>query len=208
MLGASAVFPDVMMRFEVAPFLHSTPRHLLAAALVIALAGCSQAGPEPADQEASERARAVLQPFQRDLMGALRGGLEQGVVEAIDVCSVQAPELAARHAPGDIELGRTSDRLRNPDNRAPDWVAPLWERMRADPENAAPRTVRLADGDLGHVQPIRVAPLCLACHGSELAPEVAAAIDARYPEDRARGYAAGDLRGTFWIRLPPMDPAG
>lgn len=192
---------------------HSGPRGLLAVVVVLALAGCSQAGPEPADEAAAERARAALQPFQRELMGALRAGLEEGVVEAIDVCSVQAPELAADHSeagiePGRVSLGRTSDRLRNPDNRAPDWVAPLWERMRADPENAIPRTVRLADGDIGHVQPIRVAPLCLACHGSELAPEVAAAIDARYPEDRARGYAAGDLRGTFWIRLPPADSSG
>jgi hypothetical protein len=190
------------------PFLQSGPLLLLAAALVGTLPGCTRTELEPADEQAAERARAALQPFQRDLMGALRAGLDEGVVEAIDVCSVQAPELAARHAQGAIELGRTSDRLRNPDNRAPDWVAPLWEEMLADPETAAPRTVRLADGDIGHVQPIRTAPLCLACHGSELAPEVAAAIDARYPEDRARGYAAGDLRGTFWIRLPPMDPTG
>lgn len=196
------------MTTEARPHIRSGARHLLVVTLVGMLAGCTQPGPEPAGEQAAERARAALQPFQRDLMGALRSGLEEGVVEAIDVCSVQAPELAARHAQAGFELGRTSDRLRNPDNRAPDWVAPLWQQMLADPEAAAARTVRLTDGDIGHVQPIRVAPLCLACHGSELAPEVAAAIDARYPEDRARGYAAGDLRGTFWIRLPAMDSAG
>jgi hypothetical protein len=44
----------------------------------------------------------------------------------------------------------------------------------------------------------------LACHGPEeaLQPEVRAALDQRYPEDRATGYAAGDLRGAFWAEVP------
>jgi hypothetical protein len=35
---------------------------------------------------------------------------------------------------------------------------------------------------------------------------VAAALDARYPTDRSRGYAAGDLRGVCWI-VPAKEAA-
>jgi hypothetical protein len=43
---------------------------------------------------------------------------------------------------------------------------------------------------------------CLACHGAKISPEVAAKLDDIYPEDKARGYGAGDIRGAFTIRQP------
>ena len=45
-------------------------------------------------------------------------------------------------------------------------------------------------------------PLCLTCHGSELAPGVAEQISELYPEDHAIGFEAGDLRGVFWLEFP------
>ena len=38
---------------------------------------------------------------------------------------------------------------------------------------------------------------CLACHGSDIEPQTAAAIRALYPDDEAVGFAVGDLRGAF-----------
>ena len=52
------------------------------------------------------------------------------------------------------------------------------------------------------MEPIITAPMCLACHGSELSVEVKDALAAQYPADQASGYAAGDLRGIFWVTLP------
>lgn len=49
---------------------------------------------------------------------------------------------------------------------------------------------------------IVIEPPCLACHGEALAAPVAAAIDALYPQDEARGYRAGELRGAFTITWP------
>ena len=43
--------------------------------------------------------------------------------------------------------------------------------------------------------------MCLNCHGKDIDREVVARIDALYPEDRARGYAVGDLRGVFWVEF-------
>ena len=55
---------------------------------------------------------------------------------------------------------------------------------------------------MGYVEPIRIQPLCLTCHGEALAPAVGARIRALYPEDAAAGFALGDLRGVWWVELP------
>ncbi|MFC1603376.1 DUF3365 domain-containing protein, partial [Pseudomonadota bacterium] len=43
---------------------------------------------------------------------------------------------------------------------------------------------------------------CLVCHGSNIKPPIAAALDKLYPQDKARGYKAGDIRGAFTITQP------
>jgi hypothetical protein len=42
---------------------------------------------------------------------------------------------------------------------------------------------------------------CLGCHGpaASIQPMVKEAIAARYPADRAVGYAEGDFRGFLWV---------
>ncbi|MFN7177274.1 MAG: DUF3365 domain-containing protein, partial [Thermaurantiacus sp.] len=54
---------------------------------------------------------------------------------------------------------------------------------------------------LRYMRAIPTAPQCLACHGPEeaIAPAVRAAIAERYPDDRATGFRAGELRGAFSI---------
>jgi len=43
---------------------------------------------------------------------------------------------------------------------------------------------------------------CLKCHGENIDPKVAAKLDELYPNDKARGYKVGDIRGAFTIRQP------
>ena len=144
----------------------------------------------------------LLAPFKRDLQRALRDGLAQGVVEAIDSCKLQAPEIADALSRDGIRLGRTSHRLRNPSNAAPAWVVPILEAYANDPLDRAPRTVAFRKKRSGYVEPIIHRPLGLTCHGDNLAPEVAMRIKELYPADRAVGFQVGDLRGVFWIEFP------
>jgi len=149
------------------------------------------------------QARAALAPFQRALQAALRDGLAHGPAAAVEACKLEAPALA-EHASGDgIRVGRTSDRLRQPRNAAPEWAVPLLAEALAAPAEAGPRLVATPDGGLGYVEPIRVQPLCLTCHGEVIPAEVEARLDALYPADRAVGYAVGDLRGLFWVEIAP-----
>ena len=49
---------------------------------------------------------------------------------------------------------------------------------------------------------IPTGPVCLACHGDKIDAAVEARIQELYPEDRARGFKAGDIRGAFTITQP------
>lgn len=51
-----------------------------------------------------------------------------------------------------------------------------------------------------YMRAIPTGGVCLACHGSDIAPEVKAAIAAAYPQDQATGFKMGQLRGAFSIR--------
>ncbi|MDH3586240.1 MAG: DUF3365 domain-containing protein [Gammaproteobacteria bacterium] len=148
------------------------------------------------------RGAELLAPFKKDLQQALKSGLAEGPAEAIQVCRVKAPGIANSLSVAGVRMGRTSHKLRNPDNTAPDWVSPIMQTFLDDPSSREPLAVGLADNRWGYVEPIMLQPLCLTCHGSELAPGVAEQISELYPEDHAIGFEAGDLRGVFWLEFP------
>lgn len=179
-------------------------------ALSALLAGsAAAAGDEAAADDAAWLARGAeaVGPLKRELLAALQDALARGGPEhAIDVCRLRAPEIAAQAARPGVRVGRTSDRLRNPANAPAAWMQPLLDAYRADPQDRAPRVVRLGEGRIGYVEPLYVQPLCLACHGESLAPALRERLRERYPEDRATGYRAGDFRGLAWAELSEPAP--
>ena len=175
-------------------------RLLRASPLVLALV----APPGLADGPA-ERGQAELAPFKQQLMGALKAGLAEGPDQAIDACRVEAPAIAAGLTTDQVSLGRTSHRLRNPGNAGPAWATAVLQDYLGEDGDWQPRVVELEGHRTGYVEPIVTQPLCLACHGSDLAPPVAAALARLYPEDRATGFADGDLRGVFWVSFDTED---
>ncbi|MEE4174221.1 MAG: DUF3365 domain-containing protein [Xanthomonadales bacterium] len=154
---------------------------------------------------AAEQGQAILAPFKQQLMGALMAGMAQGPDQAIDVCRLQAPAIAADLSDERISVGRTSHRLRNPENAGPAWATAQLQAYLEQGRDWQPQVVQLDDGRTGYVEPIVTQPLCLVCHGSELAPAVQDALETHYPEDRATGFATGDLRGVFWVSFDAGD---
>lgn len=177
--------------------------------LLLAILLASLATPVWAEASDAERGAALLAPFKRELQQALQAGLAQGPVEAISACRVEAPEIARGLSRDGVRMGRASHRLRNPANAPSPWVAGALDAWLADPSDRAPRSFELPDGRRGYAEPIVLQPLCVTCHGEQLAPDVAARIHALYPEDRAVGFRPGDLRGAFWVEFPaePGPPA-
>jgi hypothetical protein len=147
-----------------------------------------------------ERGVAALRPFQKSLKKALLTGLEQGPAQAIDACRLEAPRLAASAGSEDVRVGRTSHKLRNPANAPEPWMLPLLEGYR-DEAYDEPRVVEIDASTVGYVEPIYMQSLCASCHGSNLAPGVLERLHALYPEDQATGFAVGDFRGLFWVKM-------
>jgi len=153
------------------------------------------------DQDA-DRGAEILAPFKRELMAALSEGMARGPENAIGACRLRAPEIAASLSRDGVRVGRTSQRLRNPSNAPPDWVAPLLDAYGEAPAERSPRVVALGDDRRGYVEPIFVQSLCLTCHGTAVPGAIAAKLAALYPEDQATGYREGDFRGLFWAEFP------
>jgi len=156
----------------------------------------------PVQRKQLERAEAARERLFRDLLGRLTGALEAGdAASAIEVCRIEAPAIAdAVGEASSVRIGRTSFRLRNPANRPPAWSIPMVEAR-------AERTALVADraGTLGVLEPIHLAGPCLTCHGdrSSMTAGLRTAIDRHYPADEATGFTEGELRGWFWVEVPP-----
>ena len=147
-----------------------------------------------------EASRELAERFAGQLKAALQAALADGPVAAIAVCRDQAPAISsALSRESGARVGRISSRYRNPNNAPEPWQTAVLERFdgaAADEHfDAGPDGVR-------YLQAIRMQPLCLTCHGTDLAPGISARLEQDYPHDRARGYQVGELRGAFVITWP------
>lgn len=171
---------------------------VLAGALILATAACA-----PSDDELLARGADLLAPFKTNLKAALQAGMQRGPIAAIGACRDEAPGIASELSTGGVLVGRSSHRLRNPDNAGPEWVTGVIDTYLADSASVMPVLVARLDGKVGYVEPIMIQPMCLACHGKSLDPELAARIGELYPGDRATGFREGDLRGVYWAEFSP-----
>lgn len=152
-----------------------------------------------------KEAAALIPPFAKHLMDTVQQAKEEGgPVAAVDACQALAPEIADEHSTAEWEIGRTSLKTRNSDNVADAWERSVLEQFAeraANGEDA--KTISYAETVNGQFRMMKAIPLqegCLGCHGTDIKPEIAAALDAKYPNDQARGYAVGDIRGAFTLR--------
>jgi hypothetical protein len=174
--------------------------------------GAAMPLPDPSDAAAATVSRALASQFQQELGGALQSAIKsQGAAGAVTACATIAPEVANRiSAQSGASVRRTALRNRNP-LAAPD----AHERTVMTMLATAPITAEGAPAEAGgwtgtgverrfrYLRAIPTAPMCLSCHGSNIAPDVAAAIAAAYPGDTATGFAPGAMRGAFSISWTP-----
>lgn len=183
---------------------------ILTALLLAATATAKDPEPEWVNQ-----ARTGAGALGGDLKQALRSAMHDGgPLAAIEVCRIQAPAIAQQASGNGLEVGRTALKVRNPDNAADAWetrvLADFERRLAAGEDPAQIETFAIRDDGqrrYGHwMKAIPTQALCTTCHGADINPEVAAAIDAAYPADRARGFSVGDLRGAFSVEVHHLDP--
>lgn len=190
-------------------------RYALLALFGVALSAHATPPPAPAAAATAEvqANRALVKQFAGTLLKALQQALDQGgAVEGIAICHKQAGEiaekLAAEHG---ILVGRTSLKVRNPQNAPDAWelaVLKQFEARKAQgealeklefsaviPDDQGKETFR-------YMKAIPTAKLCLTCHGEQIPEAVDTKLKELYPEDKARGFKEGDLRGAFTLAKP------
>lgn len=180
-----------------------------AAVLVTALAAAAES-----DLDAYTRAsRAVVQALAEGLQAELTSAIDaSGPVAAIELCNEKAPSLVRKYAADERwTLGRTSLKFRNPANAPNAWeqtILQSFEERKAageDPATIDHAAIVMRDGKrvIQYMKAIPTGELCLNCHGgAEVRPEVAAKLAEFYPNDKARGFHVGDIRGAFTIVQP------
>jgi hypothetical protein len=150
----------------------------------------------------SELVAAATNAMFSELMGELMAALDSGDPGiAIGVCKDKAPEVGAKVAEQyGVQLGRTSHKLRNPANTAPEWADEYISDMVDTPVYLVGPA-----GELGVMLPIKLKAECQMCHGPQemIDESVLAAVSEVYPEDQAVGFVEDDLRGWMWVEAPP-----
>jgi hypothetical protein len=150
--------------------------------------------------------KGLGETLKAQLVAAIKAG---GPIAAVGVCRTIAPAIAEEKSRAHgLKVGRTALKVRNRDN-APDAFERrvLEEFVRQIDSGADPAGLEHAEtvteGGETLFRYMKAIPTaaepCLACHGSNLEPELRAEILRLYPEDQATGFRAGDLRGAFTV---------
>jgi hypothetical protein len=167
--------------------------------------------------EEKQQVEAVGQAAAAKLMVTLKGELTKamqvGVSDAIEVCSNKALELT-NSITDSVEnvtaIKRTTFKYRNPQNAPDEWemkALKMFEEAaqkgEALPASYVQKVEENGQTSYRYYQPMKVAPLCLNCHGDKnmLSEEVSAQLANLYPEDKATGYQEGDFRGVIRVSV-------
>lgn len=149
-------------------------------------------------------ALTIVKIFGGTLKPQLKKALaDGGVQQAIEVCSVKAPEIAKNLTmTTQWQVKRVSLKARNKNNATPDkWEKSVLEEFnQRQQQGEKAKTIsktEIINDEFRFMKAQGTAPLCLTCHGSELSIETQAALKEYYPEDNATGYSLGQIRGAF-----------
>jgi hypothetical protein len=180
------------------------------------LAACQPAGTEPDRPDPEQLAQLAEQAVQiaGQFIATLQPTLQQamqagGPVNGIEVCALAAPAIAASLSEtSGWQVRRVSLLARNSQSAVPDeWETSVlheFDSRQATGEAAEQiNQSGFVDGEFRYMQAQAVGPLCLVCHGTEIAPEVQDALQVHYPDDAATGYLVGQIRGAISLRTRP-----
>lgn len=180
--------------------------------LLVLLVASSNAFAVPADDQAQflQENRQIAQAFMQRLGGTLKNQLQTGgPAGAISVCKQVAPALAKEYSHDGRQVRRVSLKTRNQALGEPDaWeraVLENFDRQKAQDAALLETSEVTQDADglwFRYMKAIPTQAMCLQCHGQvgDIPAEVKIVLAQEYPEDRATGYRAGEIRGAITIK--------
>lgn len=181
-------------------------KKMIATLITAILSGPTVAG------EAEDEARGLVKQFGSTLKGQLVGAMKEGgPVKAIEFCNLRAPDIAAEiAAASNWEIGRTSLKIRSKDNEPDPWEWKVLQKFESQKAaGVSPQDLEYAEvvevggkQQFRYMKAIPTEKACLKCHAEKIAPDVDAKIQQLYPDDKARGFKEGDIRGAFSLSKP------
>lgn len=161
---------------------------------------------ETTDNDLREvESRKVIKEFGGKLVKELKQAIKEGGPEnAIKVCNIEAPKMAtALSEKYNWQIGRTALKTRNPNNAPDAWEQVVLEQFEQRKQNGEKiKTLEYAettDAGYRYMKAIPTKGLCLACHGENISEALKATLVELYPQDKATGFKAGDIRGAFTV---------
>lgn len=125
---------------------------------------------------------------------------EGGVANAVSYCNIAAlPLIDSLSKANNVSIRRTSLKYRNPADAPTETEVAVLNTFADQLQKKEPLSPLVIEHNF--YAPIMIAPPCLKCHGKigeTLAESDYKHILKTYPEDKAIGYVAGDLRG-MWV---------
>ncbi len=149
----------------------------------------------------------MVQLVQLNLKVALKSAMRQkSPIEAIGVCNESALSITAGLNDSlKVEVGRTSVKYRNPANKPSVKETEIlqgYEDALTKGKALESQVVTSDDGTF-YYSPIKMGAFCLTCHGNseQINPELTEEIDRLYPEDLAKNYEEGQIRGMWTVKF-------
>lgn len=179
------------------------PFWILSLTLSSVLLHASPSAEEQAIIKGNQLSGALLQKLGGELKHHMQ---TSGAIGALNFCSQHALSLTDQVAKeSKTPIKRVSLNHRNPVNKPSALETELLKEWETLIRNGQPlpshKLLNLSESTMMYYKPILINnEACLKCHGN-VEGELAKAIKAAYPEDRATGYKMGDLRGMIAIEL-------
>ncbi len=170
-----------------------------------------QAADETRTEAALQQARQMAGELAEKLRGLLSKELQEGgYAGAVKVCSEVGQEIPREFtARMGHYIRRVSLGYRNPKDVPDNYEQQKLEefdRLNREKKLGADYSEVVKEEEreyLRYMKPLVAAPMCITCHGQKenIPPEVRAVLTEKYPDDRATGYHAGDVRGAISVKI-------
>lgn len=144
---------------------------------------------------------ALVSELQARLLSSIE---REGLVGALDECSLSAltsTQNVAERSRQVSEIKRTSSRVRNPKNLPDEREREALQFFEVNPDASYFLQPAHSGREARMYTPLRIKPLCLACHGepTSFSQSLLKKLKLLYPRDQAVGYSLGDFRGVIRV---------
>jgi hypothetical protein len=159
-------------------------------------------------QDFQTEAKSLVGDLKSNLVKNLTEKIQKdGVEKAIPFCHENVKPIA-KSAAGDrinkYAFGRTSHKIRNPENVAQDFLKDYIKKYQGTFLDQEKLPLEISgvtkDGKKFYAEPLYVGAQCIVCHGEKLSPQVASTIQKLYPNDQATGFKPREFRGFIWVK--------